>query len=152
MLSIMQKTVVIRKLHHRIWCWLCSRMMSFYRAFSSIGRSSIDNFRRMIRSDLKKLPTQNPPPARVGPSTMLVKALNDASKSQRKLGDAFIALDTLIASLFGIDSQLQRALKGCGATYEEVKKVLKNLRGGRKVDSQRASNRRFKLSQSILKT
>ena len=62
-----------------------------------------DNFRRTIRSDLKKLPTQNPPPARVGPSTMLVKALNDASKSQRKLGDAFIALDTLIASLFGID-------------------------------------------------
>ncbi len=83
----------------------------------------------------KKLPTQNPPPARVGPSTMLVKALNNASKSQRKLGDAFIALDTLIASLFGIDSQLQRALKGCGTTVEEVKKVLKNLRGGRKVDS-----------------
>ena len=26
------------------------------------GVSSIDNFRRMIRSDLKKLPTQNPPP------------------------------------------------------------------------------------------
>lgn len=104
------------------------------------GVSNLESFSRFVKSELKKHPTQTPPPTRIGSSTLLTKALNDASKSQRKSGDSFIALDTLIASIFKTNKSLQRALKASGSSAEELCKVLKNLRGGRKVDARNAES------------
>jgi len=104
------------------------------------GVSNLESFSRFVKSELKKHPTQTPPPTRIGSSTLLTKALNDASKSQRKSGDSFIALDTLIASIFKTNKSLQRALKASGSSAEELCKVLNTLRGGRKVDTRNAES------------
>eukprot|EP00939_MAST-03C_sp_MAST-3C-sp1_P003369 g3369.t1 len=95
---------------------------------------------REIKAILKKMPKQSPAPSNIGPSGILMRVFNAASKTQRTQGDSHIAVDHLIVALYKTDDGLKRALKKAGTNVDKIVMVVKNIRGGKKVTSRNAEN------------
>ncbi|GBG32819.1 Heat shock protein, putative [Hondaea fermentalgiana] len=54
-----------------------------------------------INMAVSKMPTQDPPPAQLAPSSGLLGVLRAASNFQKKQGDSFLTLDSLLKALAG---------------------------------------------------
>jgi ATP-dependent Clp protease ATP-binding subunit ClpB len=61
--------------------------------------------------------------------------LERAKKEADKLGDEYISTEHLFLALIGVQSEAQEILIHLGIEYEEVLKILAELRGAHKVDS-----------------
>jgi len=61
--------------------------------------------------------------------------LERAKKEAEKLGDEYISTEHLLLALIGIKSKAQEILITAGVEYDEVLKILAQLRGSQKVDS-----------------
>lgn len=68
-------------------------------------------------------------------SQNLYKLLQAASQIKSKLGDEYVAIDTLALALMKIDDPLTDYLKKQGVTYAKLLKIMKQIRGGEKVVS-----------------
>ncbi len=61
---------------------------------AALKRGSVETFRsilRVLRRRLERLPTQQPTPDNIPPSSDLRKAISNAAKIQKKKGDAYLS-------------------------------------------------------------
>lgn len=68
-------------------------------------------------------------------SMQMASLLQKADSVKKKLGDKYVAIDTLALALMKVDSPLTDYLKQHGVTYEKMLKVVKKIRGGAKIVS-----------------
>lgn len=83
---------------------------------------------------LSKIPKQTPAPAKPPFSTEMVNIFNEAGKQQKELGDALVAVDHLLLALH-VNSPVSRLLNACGATKQNLKTTLLEIRKGRHITS-----------------
>ena len=101
------------------------------------GEEAIRSFERVLRANLKKIPSQDPPPDSVPANTALVKCIRRAQTAQKKRGDSHLAVDQLILGLLE-DSQISDCLKESGLSASRVRSEIEKSRGGgegKKVES-----------------
>ncbi|XP_020265267.1 LOW QUALITY PROTEIN: chaperone protein ClpB1-like [Asparagus officinalis] len=98
--------------------------------------SAVESFERVLRSSLRKIPSQSPPPDEIPASTSLVKVIRRAQSSQKSRGDTHLAVDQLILGLLE-DSQIGDCLKEAGISVSRVRSEVEKLRGkeGKKIES-----------------
>ncbi|XP_057823315.2 chaperone protein ClpB1 isoform X2 [Cryptomeria japonica] len=102
---------------------------------AAIGDQSVESVRRVLRQDLKKLPSQKPAPQENPPSTALIKCIRHAQSRQKKKGDSHLAVDHLILGLLE-DSQIVDSFKEAGVSALSVKSEVEKLRGeGKKLET-----------------
>jgi ATP-dependent Clp protease ATP-binding subunit ClpB len=71
----------------------------------------------------------------VGFSQDSSKTLMKAISHSKKMGDSYVSVDHLLISLIDSNNELSKVLAGYGFTVDKVKKVLRNMRNGEKVNS-----------------
>ncbi len=71
----------------------------------------------------------------VGFSQDSSKTLMKAISHSKKMGDSYVSVDHLLISLIDSNNELSKVLTGYGFTVDKVKKVLRNMRNGEKVNS-----------------
>jgi len=71
----------------------------------------------------------------VGFSQDSSKTLMKAISHSKKMGDSYVSVDHLLISLIDSNNELSNVLTGYGFTVDKVKKVLRNMRNGEKVNS-----------------
>ena len=78
---------------------------------------------------------QTPPPSDINPSGSLMQALKNALALQKKAGDDYLSVDTLLLAIAD-DREVAECLRagGFGST-RELDKVLKEMRGSKRADS-----------------
>lgn len=67
-------------------------------------------------------------------------ALDTAQKEARAMKDEFVSSEHLLIALSTLKDSSGQALRGCGVTREAVLKIIKQLRGGRRVTDQNAED------------
>ncbi|PWN99415.1 putative heat shock protein HSP104 [Tilletiopsis washingtonensis] len=88
-----------------------------------------------LRTALRKIPQQNPPPDEVGLANTLTKVFKAADELKKQQHDSYIANDHILLALLG-DSGILNILKEAGLPNEAVlKTAILASRGGRHVDS-----------------
>ena len=99
-----------------------------------IGRCSGDavQFERALKRAITKLPQQDPPPEVIGPSRVMLSAIQAAQECQKRSGDSHMAIDHLILALAN-NKDMEPALKEGGVTSTAVEQCIRSIRGGRKV-------------------
>ena len=117
---------------------LCQAIASSFASEGGGGDEAIRSFERILRSNLKKIPSQDPPPDTVPANTALVKCIRRAQTAQKKRGDSHLAVDQLILGLLE-DSQISDCLKESGLSASKVRAEIEKTRGadgeGKKVES-----------------
>lgn len=71
----------------------------------------------------------------VGFSQDSSKTLMKAISHSKKMGDSYVSVDHLLISLIDSNNELSNLLTGYGFTVDKVKKILRNMRNGEKVNS-----------------
>ena len=71
----------------------------------------------------------------VGFSQESSKTLMKAISHSKKMGDTYVSVDHLLISIIDSNTELSNVLTGYGFTVDKVKKVLRNMRNGEKVNS-----------------
>jgi ATP-dependent Clp protease ATP-binding subunit ClpB len=89
---------------------------------------------RNLNRLLVRLPQQTPPPPEVSNSSSLMSLLNAAQQIQRKQKDSHLAIDHLLLALMDV-KEIADAVSQSGLTKQKVEETIKNVRGGRKVES-----------------
>ncbi|OQS02067.1 heat shock protein, partial [Thraustotheca clavata] len=88
---------------------------------------------------LKKLPTQSPPPDNITIDSALTKVLKAAVKLRKDKNDTHMAVDHLLLALFTC-SPVASLLKSHGLEEAKVKSITETIRGGRPVTSNNAES------------
>lgn len=83
---------------------------------------------------LTKIPKQSPAPPKPVPSKEFINVLNEAEVQKKNLGDSLLAVDHLLLALH-TNSQVGKLLNSCGATKQNLKTTLLEVRKGRKITS-----------------
>lgn len=92
-----------------------------------------------LRSAIRKIPQQNPPPDEANLAPPLLKAIKAADKLKVSQHDSFIAQDHLILAIIDQDSKFVDILRANGLSNIEVlKTALTQSRGARRIDSKNA--------------
>jgi len=81
-----------------------------------------------INMIMGKMPTQSPPPQELAPSSGLLSVLRAAANFQKKQGDSFLTLDSLLKALAN-DSTLKTAFHAAGITPSAIEEAAKAARG-----------------------
>lgn len=84
-----------------------------------------------LENGLKNLPTVSG--GSIYMDTTLAKALDSAEKEAKKMGDLYISVEHLLIGILSNDKKYLQVLE---VSIEEIKRVLKELRGSQKVTSQ----------------
>jgi ATP-dependent Clp protease ATP-binding subunit ClpB len=92
---------------------------------------------RGLRRLLLRLPSQTPVPPELHPSTSLIKVLNAARDVQNKQNDSHMAVDHLFQALVS-DRDIAQAFGEAGLTPKALEAAVREVRGGRRVDSKTA--------------
>lgn len=92
---------------------------------------------RNLKKLLVRLPSQEPPPNEISPSPSLLKILRSAQEYQRKQGDSHLAIDHLLLFLHD-DKDVSQAFTEAGLTKKALEQAIKEVRGGRKIESRSA--------------
>jgi len=92
---------------------------------------------RATRRALGDLPTLAQPPEQVTVDPELDKALRAAQKRKERAGDTHVAADQLLLAVAETPS-IGRIFQGEGIDGKELDRAVTDLRGGRKVESERA--------------
>lgn len=85
-----------------------------------------------------KNPSQDPPPSHNSPDPRLLKVIQSAQKAQKDQGDSHLAVDHVLQALLKQDDEVVRALADSGVQKADIERVMKEIRGNRKVDSKNA--------------
>jgi len=97
------------------------------------------NIERSLKRGLVRLPVQDPPPPQIGMGNEFVKVLRAAQEIQKKQEDSHLAIDHLIVAL-AQDKDVSKLLAEGGLSSAMVEKAVKEVRGGRKVESKSAED------------
>ncbi|KAG0591672.1 hypothetical protein KC19_1G191900 [Ceratodon purpureus] len=102
---------------------------------ASGSEATVASVERVLKSTLKKIPSQSPPPDASPANSALIKCIRTAQKLQKSRGDSHLAVDQLIIALLE-DSQIADCCKEAGISAARVKKELETVRGAsKKVDN-----------------
>lgn len=66
----------------------------------------------------------------------LARVFSVAEKEMEKIGDSFVSTEHLLLALLLVESQVKTLLEAAGVRYDEVLKVLSQVRGSSRVESQ----------------
>lgn len=94
---------------------------------------------RGLRRLLQKLPSQSPVPPELHPSHALIKVLNAARDIQQKQNDSHMAVDHVFQALTS-DRDIAQAFGDAGLTPKALENAVREVRGGRRVDSKSAES------------
>ena len=96
---------------------------------------NVKNFDQQIYQAIEKLPKAmvSSPVGTVQGTAEVAMVLERAKKEADKLGDEFISTEHLFLALIGIKSKAQEILIASGVAYEEVLKILAQLRGSQTI-------------------
>eukprot|EP01088_Endostelium_zonatum_P018491 TRINITY_DN5958_c0_g1_i1.p1 TRINITY_DN5958_c0_g1~~TRINITY_DN5958_c0_g1_i1.p1 ORF type:complete len:891 (-),score=262.49 TRINITY_DN5958_c0_g1_i1:170-2842(-) len=96
---------------------------------------------KMVERALSKLlirqAQQHPPPDEIGISRDFANILKTATEMQKKNGDSFLAIDHLLLAVMK-EKDIGIALSEAGLGYSKVENAVKEVRGGKKVESENA--------------
>lgn len=92
---------------------------------------------RGLRRLLQKVPSQSPVPPQLSPSSSLIKVLNVASGIQKKQNDTHLAVDHVLQALTS-DKDIMQAFGEAGLTPKALEAGVREVRGGKRVDSKSA--------------
>ena len=92
---------------------------------------------RGLRRLLQRLPAQTPVPPELSPSSSLIKVISAAVEIQKKQNDTHLAVDHLFQALT-IDRDIAQAFGEAGLTPKALEGAIRDVRGGRRVDSKSA--------------
>ena len=101
------------------------------------SRTSVEEVRASLEKALKRLPSQDPPPADIRPNARFFKVLQSAQKLQKSQKDSHTAVDHLLVALYD-DPDVSTALSSIGLTKRKMEDAVKAMRGTRKVTSANA--------------
>jgi ATP-dependent Clp protease ATP-binding subunit ClpB len=90
-----------------------------------------------VEAVLCRLPKQTPMPETIQPSRSFIEMLHAAQTVKVKQGDSHIAVDTLLRAL-AQTKETKEVLSGSGMTGAALESAVKELRKGRKVESETA--------------
>lgn len=90
-----------------------------------------------VASELRKLPTQNPPPPEIHPNAALIRVLKSATAAMKKRGDSVVTLDHLLLALYD-ESGVDKALAKGGLTKAKADAAVSAMRGHEKAHSKQA--------------
>lgn len=82
---------------------------------ASGSEGTIDSLERVLKSALKKIPSQTPAPEASPPNQALIKCIRKAQSLQKARGDSHLAVDQLILALLD-DSQVTDCFRDAGVT------------------------------------
>jgi ATP-dependent Clp protease ATP-binding subunit ClpB len=109
-------------------------------AFQLIEKAAGDKIATIAeaaRSQLTNLPKVGPGPMGLVPANAgLTRAIAEADKMAKDLGDDYISTEHLLLGLIKVEDAAGKILTSQGISTEKVQTLLKELRKGRKVDSQ----------------
>ena len=94
---------------------------------------------RGLRRLMQKLPSQSPVPPELHPSSSLLKVLNAARDVQKKQNDSHMAVDHIFQALI-TDRDIAQAFGDAGLTPKSLENAIREVRGGRRVDSKSAES------------
>jgi ATP-dependent Clp protease ATP-binding subunit ClpB len=69
-------------------------------------------------------------------SPVLAQVFSGAEKEMEKMGDSFVSTEHLLLALLIVESKGKMLLAEAGANYDSVMKILSEVRGGQRVESQ----------------
>jgi len=75
-----------------------------------------------------KIPSQSPPPDQLSPSSALLGVFRTAAKFQKKAGDTYLTIDTLLKALLG-DAVVKAAFKSGNVEISQLDEAMKESRG-----------------------
>jgi len=82
-----------------------------------------------------RYPKQSPPPSDINPSGSLMEALRKALEIQKRIGDDYLSVDTVLMAIAD-DREVSECLKAGGfASSRDLERVLKEMRGKKRADS-----------------
>lgn len=90
-----------------------------------------------LRRLLNKQATQNPAPPEVGAGQAFVRLMREATEIQKKQNDSHLAIDHVLLA-FPTDSDIAAAFKEAGLDTKKLEFAVREVRGGRRVDSKSA--------------
>jgi ATP-dependent Clp protease ATP-binding subunit ClpB len=102
----------------------------------------IDNLEKL----LGKISKQSPPPESLHTTGKFLEILRVAKEIQKKQDDSHITVDHLLQASLK-DEEMKRALQQAGLNEEKLVNTIKQVRGGRKVESKSAESVYEALSQ-----
>jgi len=102
-----------------------------------VDKQTVD---RALRKLLVKQSTQDPPPPQLQFSNQLYDVLQKAQKLQKDQGDSHLAVDHLLLALVQANKEIASTLEAVGISKKQVEATLKQIRGGRRVDSKTAED------------
>ncbi|KZO93467.1 P-loop containing nucleoside triphosphate hydrolase protein [Calocera viscosa TUFC12733] len=89
---------------------------------------------RGLQKLIVRLPRQEPAPEEASMSSSLLKVLRAAQDSQKTMNDVYIAQDHLLLALIQ-DDGIKAVLQEAGMTEAVVKTAIRDLRGGKRVET-----------------
>lgn len=109
----------------------------FSSVLSKVGIDAV-KFDQTLRSTLRKIPQQTPPPDDITLSGAAAKVIKTADSLKTQQHDSFVAQDHLLLALLE-DTSMQALLKGAGlANIQLLKTAITSSRGSRRIDSKNA--------------
>lgn len=100
-------------------------------------QADVEVFEKAIRQKVSKFPTQSPAPEDINFSRSAVNVLRKAQELMKAQGDSYTAVDHVFLALCQ-SPEIAPLLKDANVNYKMIEEVVKNVRGGRKVDTESA--------------
>ncbi|KAN0064206.1 hypothetical protein ACQY0O_003373 [Thecaphora frezii] len=111
---------------------------SLFKSICSKAGVDAKLFEEKLRTALRKLPQQSPPPDDMTLSSAASKVLREAENQKSTQRDSYIAQDHILLGLIQ-DATIKQALKDAGLANEQlIKTAITQSRGGRHIDSKSA--------------
>eukprot|EP01123_Difflugia_compressa_P003530 TRINITY_DN1464_c0_g2_i1.p1 TRINITY_DN1464_c0_g2~~TRINITY_DN1464_c0_g2_i1.p1 ORF type:complete len:912 (+),score=243.43 TRINITY_DN1464_c0_g2_i1:113-2848(+) len=94
-------------------------------------------FQRSIKKRVARLPSQDPPPSNVSVGRLAGEVLSRALELSKNTGDTYVAADHLFLAC-AKDRQVLEALQDANVSVSALEQAVKQVRGGKKVESDHA--------------
>ena len=111
-----------------------------HRVAEKVSPHSANSIKNAVERQLARLPKQDPPPEDIGPSHSLVKLLRDADKQRKKVGDSYLAVDSILRELIKNRTFVQVLREVEGIDGDSFIKALDEVKGSNPVRSRNAED------------
>eukprot|EP01094_Clydonella_sp_ATCC50884_P027544 TRINITY_DN796_c0_g1_i1.p1 TRINITY_DN796_c0_g1~~TRINITY_DN796_c0_g1_i1.p1 ORF type:complete len:917 (-),score=289.81 TRINITY_DN796_c0_g1_i1:156-2906(-) len=95
---------------------------------------NVNSLAKGLAKQLSQIPAQSPYPGEATASRSLVALLESAEESKRARGDEYLSVDLVLLALSG-ERELRKAFEASGAPQDRIQKVINDLRGGKRTES-----------------
>ena len=107
------------------------------RSIANKAGASPEKVEAALRKVLSRQATQSPAPPEVGAGQAFVRMMREATEIQKKQNDSHLAVDHVLLALH-TDSDVAGALNESGLDKKKLEMAVREVRGGRRVDSKNA--------------